>query len=124
MRCRKTNVVIAVPLQLEGHQGAVGLCTGKTILDVFLTFNHHIYTPLPIPPPSWLLEVSTGADAAALRQREFLTMCYNCLSSLQYTTVFRQGPVEKKVDAAASCRFCYCICVMKYAAASCRTSWY
>jgi hypothetical protein len=89
-----------VPLQLESHQGCIGLCTGKPILDVFLTDNRHIYSPPPVPKPlSSTAQPST--DPAIQRRNEFLSMCHNVLSNLQHTTVFRHGPAEKKVPRAA-----------------------
>jgi hypothetical protein len=92
------SVMILVPLHLEGHQGAVGLCTGKPILDVFLKDTSHIYSPPSIPP----LVVAQHVDGEASQSRfNFLTMAYNYLSCLQRTTVFIDGFAEKKVPHAA-----------------------
>ena len=94
--------MVSVPLLLEGHQGAVGLCTGKPILDVFLTDNSRVYSPPSVPP--MMLSEPISADAAGEMRLKHLTTGYNYLSNLQKTTVFIEGPAEKKVSIAASYR--------------------
>ena len=96
------SVMILVPLHLEGHQGAVGLCTGKPILDIFLKDTSHIYSPPAIPP----MPVSELIPAGEAGQSRYncLTMGYNYLSSLQRTTIFIDGSAERKVsDASFHC---------------------
>ena len=87
--------MILVPLHLEGHQGAVGLCTGKPILDVFLKDTSLIYSPPAIPPMTASQPVTGEAGQSRFN---CLTIGYNYLSSLQRTITFIDGAAEKKVS--------------------------